>query len=380
MPIAERMNLLAHVIARWVAPTDHVVADASRGRAISRVAGWAGAMAAFGWMPAAAPAAEWSSRLPDPVLNRSSAHSTGVGGAGKPSPSAESLVNFDVVAMPPDSLGRVELAAVFRIERGWHLYWRNPGDSGMAPTVAVKCPPGWSVSELRWPAPKRFGGDDETTFGYDGAVTLFLTLTPPKDAGAGRAVGESTAPPPVEPLSVELSATWMVCKSICLTGGRSRAVRIGAPAAAHPLATTLGDVITQSRAALPAVLPRDAVSLSREQDGRRGVARIRVGEDALRAGAAGTPPSPASPIDPAGVAVEFFPFLTPGVTYGAPAVTTRDDGVEIAVPFEVNPGNALGQPLLVAGLVQVVSAAGKPGRSFEFTRPIADQQPNRSGP
>src|SRR5262245_61466402 len=43
----------------------------------------------------------------------------------------------------------------FAPERGWHVYWRNPGDSGEAPRLTWRLPDGFTASELAWPAPER---------------------------------------------------------------------------------------------------------------------------------------------------------------------------------------------------------------------------------
>lgn len=277
-------------------------------------------------------------------------------------------MNFDVVAMPADELGRIELAAVFRIERGWHLYWRNPGDSGMAPTVTVKLPPGWSASELRWPAPKRFGDANETTYGYEGDATLFMTLTPPKTSVSGGAPGgaENDAARSSPPRSIDVSSTWMVCKSICLTGGRTRSVALDPPVSQGSVVPNVAAAIERSRAALPQALAPELTTIELAPDDRSGVVRVRL--DAAAFGNAGSA-APRLAVDE-NTAVEFFPFDTPGVSYGAASVEAVDGSIQIVVPFEVNPGNALGQPLRAAGLVRIAPSAGKPTRAFEFVRPL----------
>ena len=41
------------------------------------------------------------------------------------------------------------------IAKGWHTYWRNPGDSGEATSAKWTLPKGWSVGDTVWPAPVR---------------------------------------------------------------------------------------------------------------------------------------------------------------------------------------------------------------------------------
>jgi thiol:disulfide interchange protein DsbD len=49
-------------------------------------------------------------------------------------------------------LGAGELALRFRMEEGWHIYWRNPGDSGLPPDIKLTLPAGVTAGEPRWPA------------------------------------------------------------------------------------------------------------------------------------------------------------------------------------------------------------------------------------
>lgn len=93
----------------------------------------------------------------------------------------------------------------FDIEKEWHIYWRNPGDSGLAPKATWKLPAGFTVSELRFPVPERYvdlGGF--TTNILEGTPTLLATVKAPDDLKVGR--------------SVELSADlqWLVCKNACI--------------------------------------------------------------------------------------------------------------------------------------------------------------------
>jgi len=39
----------------------------------------------------------------------------------------------------------------FELERGWHIYWKNPGDSGEPPNVTWQLPAGIGAGEIEWP-------------------------------------------------------------------------------------------------------------------------------------------------------------------------------------------------------------------------------------
>ena len=63
----------------------------------------------------------------------------------------------------------------FKLEPGWHVYWKNAGDSGEPPRMKWTLPDGIKAGPLQFPAPKRlplgplmdFGYEDEVLFPFD---------------------------------------------------------------------------------------------------------------------------------------------------------------------------------------------------------------------
>jgi thiol:disulfide interchange protein/DsbC/DsbD-like thiol-disulfide interchange protein len=95
--------------------------------------------------------------------------------------------------------GEVRLALRLRTAPGWHTYWRNPGDAGVAPELDFTLPPGVTAGPIAWPAPQRMPEGQVMTYGYTGEVLLPVRVTAP--AGG---------------LAVKLHATWLVCAKICV--------------------------------------------------------------------------------------------------------------------------------------------------------------------
>jgi thiol:disulfide interchange protein DsbD len=95
----------------------------------------------------------------------------------------------------------------------WHTYWRNPGDSGLPTRWQVTLPSGWSTGQIQWPAPHRIRVGPMANFGYDGEIVLPLQVTPP-DRLTGRDV------------QLEATASWLVCREICIPGEASLAIRL----------------------------------------------------------------------------------------------------------------------------------------------------------
>lgn len=96
----------------------------------------------------------------------------------------------------------VDLALRFRLSPGWHIYWQNPGDAGQAPQVELYAPAGSTLTDIRWPAPRRHVDGTITTFIHEGEVLLPFSLTLPAGIDAG--------------VPVAARASWLVCRDICI--------------------------------------------------------------------------------------------------------------------------------------------------------------------
>lgn len=99
--------------------------------------------------------------------------------------------------------GRGSVGVLFDLDPGWHLYWRNPGDSGLAPQLDFDFV-GREVERgpLQWPEPRAFREDvDLTTYGYVDQVLLAAPLTFSDAAGDGR---------------IRVEADVLVCADKCL--------------------------------------------------------------------------------------------------------------------------------------------------------------------
>lgn len=99
------------------------------------------------------------------------------------------------------------LVARLEIEPGWHVYWKNPGDAGLATEVELELPAGASARALAWPTPALFeepGGI--TAFGYANELTLGFELTPDLSLVQSG------------PTRVGALISWLACKERCVLG------------------------------------------------------------------------------------------------------------------------------------------------------------------
>ncbi|WP_093524661.1 protein-disulfide reductase DsbD family protein [Stigmatella erecta] len=87
-------------------------------------------------------------------------------------PRVEAALLVDATQVKPGDAFRVGVR--FRMDPDWHIYWKNPGDSGLSTEVSWDTP-GTTVGELRWPFPATFRTPDNfiITHGYHHEVILF---------------------------------------------------------------------------------------------------------------------------------------------------------------------------------------------------------------
>lgn len=101
----------------------------------------------------------------------------------------------------PASGGRVTLALSMTPERGWHGYWRNPGDAGAAASIAWTLPPGVSVGPMRYPVPGRFLVQGLMNYVYERPYALLMTLSVPEGLARGTR------------LTIGGKARWLACSA-----------------------------------------------------------------------------------------------------------------------------------------------------------------------
>jgi DsbC/DsbD-like thiol-disulfide interchange protein len=96
------------------------------------------------------------------------------------------------------------LGLLVDIPEGWHTYWRNPGDSGMAPELAWRLPEGFTLAPLQWPFPETFGDPPVQSYGYEGRMLLLARVTPP------------ALLPAETPCEFKVALSWMICRDLCV--------------------------------------------------------------------------------------------------------------------------------------------------------------------
>jgi thiol:disulfide interchange protein len=191
-------------------------------------------------------------------------------------------------------------------EAGWHVYWRNPGDSGLPTTLDWNLPAGVTAGPLQWPYPHREVLGDLVNYGYDRQTLLPVALHLPADWPAG------------QPLTARAKARWLVCKDVCIPGSAELSLTLPVlPAGAEPQADPRTQpAFAQARAELPQPPPANWQM------------RFAVHRGDFTLGVSGAQLS--------GEEFEFFPYASDLVQHSAPQRVHNDPAGELRITQQLN--------------------------------------------
>jgi len=120
------------------------------------------------------------------------------------------------------------VGVLLHIDPGWHVYWINPGDSGLPTAVQFQFPAGFDVGPVRFPVPRRFDlPGNVINYGYENQVLLTARVTPPKDLSVGSSI-PATA-----------SVKWLCCEKVCIPGKAKLQATLPVDSRANPANTKL---------------------------------------------------------------------------------------------------------------------------------------------
>jgi thiol:disulfide interchange protein DsbD len=160
------------------------------------------------------------------------------------------------------------LALRLKPDPGWHVYWRNPGDSGIATKLDWQLPEGIAAGDIVWPYPQVERLGDLANYGYGRETLHLLPLTVAADV-RGRQTLRATA-------------KWLVCKDICIPGEAPLELQMPVAASAT-IDPQWREVFAKARASVPQpaehwqayfAVAHETVSLEIKADALRGADRI----------------------------------------------------------------------------------------------------------
>lgn len=236
------------------------------------------------------------------------------------------------------------LGLSYKLSPHWHIYWKNPGDSGLATRADLIAPPGFEVGPLLFPGPDRImAPGDLVNFGYEREVVLFWRVRAPED------LGDATS------FEFEAQSEWLVCKEECERGDG------------------------EARVALPRALEGKAPTFDSEPFGAS-LQRLPKplsnwdGADSLWEGSEDAPVLVLSL--PAEASVGFFPESEIGVAFDREAREIVDERTILRRWYSLSPTEDHSLPR-VRGLLAVERAEHTAFYEMDLTRPRADEKETR---
>ena len=215
--------------------------------------------------------------------------------------------------------GEVQLALRQVIDKGWHTYWRNSGDSGAPTELAWTLPAGWAAGEITWAPPSRKPIGPLMNYGYSGEVLLPVTVRVPASARPGQTA------------TLRVKAAFLVCSDICVPEDADLSLDVKVVSGDPAPDAEWGPRI---RAALDAAPRPGQVK-----------AVLATGPAGLRIAATGASISGGAARD-----VYFFPYAPGVIDHAAPQALDRGPG---GLTLSLKPAPGAAAPATLAGVLSV---------------------------
>ncbi len=97
----------------------------------------------------------------------------------------------------------VWLKLALDLKSGWHVYWLNPGESGLAPTLVVNQPKNIKIGEMRFHPPHRIFVAHLVNYGYEDKASFYVPIEIPEDFN-------------LSIFEMEAKGDWLVCEVDCI--------------------------------------------------------------------------------------------------------------------------------------------------------------------
>jgi thiol:disulfide interchange protein len=206
--------------------------------------------------------------------------------------------------------GKASVGLHFTLDKGWHVYWINAGDSGEPPSIHWTLPTGITAGMMQFPAPRRLPLGPLMDFGYEDEVLFPIILTAASNLQA----------PATEQLTAKVN--WLVCREVCIPGKAELALPLQIAAQAGPVDPTRQALFDRFRSLLPQPLPANSRAVFAPT-----AAGFTLAVTGHSAGSA-----------------QFFPLDQFQIVNAAPQTVEKvDGGVEISVKKDENLKTSLSQ-------------------------------------
>ncbi len=145
------------------------------------------------------------------------------------------------------------VAVHLTLEKDWHIYWRNPGDSGAATHINWVLPPGFKAGAIQWPNPHRFVADSLVAYGFENEVWLLTQITPPATLTLGK------------PVTLAANVDWLICSNQCVPQKKTLGLTLGVASETPVPDESVKAQFAGARALLPVISTAAGFTVSADQ-------------------------------------------------------------------------------------------------------------------
>ncbi|MGB2958268.1 MAG: protein-disulfide reductase DsbD domain-containing protein [Bacteroidota bacterium] len=194
------------------------------------------------------------------------------------------------------------LGVRLNMDPGWHTYWKNPGEAGLATRIDWELPEGFRAGEIMWPLPEKLiESGDVLTYGYGNETMLLVPFSAPSSSQAGTEV------------TFRAEVSWLECEAICVPGAAN--LELTLPVRDGPAVQDNEALFEKYRVQLPLALS-DAGDITLQVETRGGTIQLRV--------------ELSSPTDGE---IDFYPDPHNEILVGRTRVTPHPSGATVTVPL-----------------------------------------------
>jgi thiol:disulfide interchange protein/DsbC/DsbD-like thiol-disulfide interchange protein len=105
--------------------------------------------------------------------------------------------------------GEFLVGVLMTMDEGWHTYWKNPGEAGLATEINWSLPRGFSAGDIRWPLPHKYNESGEVlTYGYEKENMLIVPIKTLSSISQSK-------------ITLKADVSWLECEKICVPGSAS---------------------------------------------------------------------------------------------------------------------------------------------------------------
>lgn len=215
----------------------------------------------------------------------------------------------------------LSLGVRFDIAPTWHIYWINPGESGLPTEVEFEVPEGFTVGDVRFPGPTRFESPGAiVSYGYEDLTLVSVPVVAPDKLPAGKS------------LRFVARSSWLACREACIQGKAVNEIRIDIAGPGAPSAPAHDQLWTEQLARVPVGWETLAGATHRwTSEANQNVLELTI---------------------PGADQVEYFPAPAEQVAIAGQAAIPSDKGIALRVSFRSG-GVAL--PAAVKGVLRVAT-------------------------